>query len=224
MNSKNINPVIYTVIVVLFGWSGLHKFINGKTGIGFAYLFTFGLCGIGWLIDIVKAITQIQNNKINSSDLLEWQKLVMENSPNYLVSKIELENATNRTISNNYRIMQDCIELIYDTVNPKVFFSRMELLKTTTEHLFKFKPYIVLNNSIIPTSLSAIENEQRITTAFIERYYKKICSDISKLKTEKGRENQYQKFYDTLMQYKNKMNNNNIEYVEHQYNKFKAMK
>ena len=44
------------MITLLFGWSGLHKFMQRKYGAGFLYLFTFGLFGIGWVIDIVKCI------------------------------------------------------------------------------------------------------------------------------------------------------------------------
>lgn len=35
------------------GWFGLHKFMEGKTGIGVLYLCTLGLFGIGWIIDCI---------------------------------------------------------------------------------------------------------------------------------------------------------------------------
>lgn len=35
------------------GFFGLHKFVEGKVGMGILYLCTGGLCGIGWLIDII---------------------------------------------------------------------------------------------------------------------------------------------------------------------------
>ena len=41
------------IICLLGGWFGLHKFVEKKTGMGVLYLFTFGLFGIGWLIDCV---------------------------------------------------------------------------------------------------------------------------------------------------------------------------
>lgn len=35
-----------------------HKFYEGKIGMGFLYLFTAGLFGIGWLVDIIILITK----------------------------------------------------------------------------------------------------------------------------------------------------------------------
>lgn len=51
-----MTPLGKLVIVVLFGWAGVHKFIAGKKVQGLIYLFTFGVGGIGWLLDIVLAL------------------------------------------------------------------------------------------------------------------------------------------------------------------------
>ena len=45
------------------GWFGLHKFLEGKKGLGVLYLFTFGLCGIGWIVDTVKYLLKWLNDK-----------------------------------------------------------------------------------------------------------------------------------------------------------------
>lgn len=47
----------YFYLTLFGGWLGLHKFATGKIKMGFIYLFTFGLFGIGWIYDIVKAGT-----------------------------------------------------------------------------------------------------------------------------------------------------------------------
>ena len=39
-------------ILWIFGFTGSHRFYYGKPLIGTIYFFTFGLLGIGWLIDI----------------------------------------------------------------------------------------------------------------------------------------------------------------------------
>lgn len=49
--TKNMGDLI---LVVTLGWLGIHKFKEKKTGMGLVYMFTFGLCGFGWLYDIYK--------------------------------------------------------------------------------------------------------------------------------------------------------------------------
>ena len=44
------------ILTILFGWMGIQWFISGRIGMGFLYLFTFGLFGIGWIVDIVRQI------------------------------------------------------------------------------------------------------------------------------------------------------------------------
>lgn len=41
------------LLCLIFGVFGAHKFYEGKTGMGILYLFTVGLFGIGWLIDLI---------------------------------------------------------------------------------------------------------------------------------------------------------------------------
>lgn len=40
-------------ICLFLGFFGVHKFIEGKTGMGVLYLCTFGLLGIGWIYDSI---------------------------------------------------------------------------------------------------------------------------------------------------------------------------
>jgi hypothetical protein len=42
------------ILCLFFGALGAHKFAEGKIGMGLLYLFTGGLCAIGWFIDIGK--------------------------------------------------------------------------------------------------------------------------------------------------------------------------
>lgn len=41
------------VLCLLLGWLGAHKFYEGRIGMGILYLFTCGLLGIGWLVDLI---------------------------------------------------------------------------------------------------------------------------------------------------------------------------
>lgn len=63
-----MTPLGKLVIVVLFGWAGVHKFIAGKKVQGLIYLFTFGVGGIGWLLDIVLAVVAYANSTNSSGN------------------------------------------------------------------------------------------------------------------------------------------------------------
>lgn len=56
------------MLAIFLGWLGAHHFYTGKTVKGVLYLFTFGLLGIGWIIDIFQIAggnyTDNANNKL----------------------------------------------------------------------------------------------------------------------------------------------------------------
>ena len=47
------NRVLALILCIFFGMGGIHRFYVGKIGTGILYLFTGGLFGIGWLVDII---------------------------------------------------------------------------------------------------------------------------------------------------------------------------
>ena len=51
-----MKPTKRMLITVFLGFLGVHKFMDGRIGMGFLYLFTMGLGGIGWIVDSCKAI------------------------------------------------------------------------------------------------------------------------------------------------------------------------
>lgn len=51
------SQVVALVLAILLGGIGIHRFYLGHIGMGILYLFTAGLCGIGWLIDIILIAT-----------------------------------------------------------------------------------------------------------------------------------------------------------------------
>lgn len=50
------NSVVIFFVTLWFGFFGIHKFIRKDIKMGLIYLFTGGLIGIGWFIDVIKGI------------------------------------------------------------------------------------------------------------------------------------------------------------------------
>jgi TM2 domain-containing membrane protein YozV len=50
--TKDTHSIAFGYLLWIFGFTGSHRFYYGKTISGIIYFFTFGLLGIGWLIDI----------------------------------------------------------------------------------------------------------------------------------------------------------------------------
>ena len=45
------------LLCIFLGFFGAHHFYVGKTGTGLLFLFTFGLAGLGWIVDIFRIAT-----------------------------------------------------------------------------------------------------------------------------------------------------------------------
>lgn len=50
------NKWVALILCIFLGYIGAHKFYEGKAGMGILYIFTIGLFGIGWIVDIISLI------------------------------------------------------------------------------------------------------------------------------------------------------------------------
>ena len=57
LRTSNKKKMTALLLCIFGGVLGLHRFYVGKVGLGFLYLFTGALCGIGWIVDIIKIAT-----------------------------------------------------------------------------------------------------------------------------------------------------------------------
>lgn len=51
-----MKPKTRLIVTIFLGWAGVHRFLDRKIGTGILYLCTLGLGGIGWVVDIIRAI------------------------------------------------------------------------------------------------------------------------------------------------------------------------
>lgn len=56
INVSPCNRLVTLILCVFGGMLGLHHFYAGRIGMGIAYIFTGGLFGVGWIIDIIAII------------------------------------------------------------------------------------------------------------------------------------------------------------------------
>lgn len=56
-NTSDKSKGVALVLCIFLGYFGIHNFYVGRWGRGFLFFFTFGLFGIGWVIDIIKILT-----------------------------------------------------------------------------------------------------------------------------------------------------------------------
>ncbi len=56
MAGKMKNKWVAFLLCLFLGAIGAHKFYEGKIGMGILYIFTCGLFGIGWIIDIISIL------------------------------------------------------------------------------------------------------------------------------------------------------------------------
>ncbi|MEZ4918190.1 MAG: TM2 domain-containing protein [Saprospiraceae bacterium] len=50
------SQLVALLLCIFVGGLGIHRFYLGYTGLGILYLFTAGLFGIGWFIDLIRLI------------------------------------------------------------------------------------------------------------------------------------------------------------------------
>ena len=63
---KNPQDILLFTLLGFVGVHGIQRFVVGQIGLGLLYLFTFGLCFIGTIVDLVnhKEIAQEYNRKM----------------------------------------------------------------------------------------------------------------------------------------------------------------
>lgn len=160
--------------------------------------------------------------KEDNQYLLEWQNAILKDKSDKLVmNKKQLIQATSQQAQRYIEIANDCVKIVNDTVNPNTFFDRLELLEDTSKKLVSLEKYLDFTGAKPSQSFQEF-NEQKQTAIynFVIRYLNSILDKSEKLKTQRGKNNQIQKFYDSLVPYFDLMNEYNKKYIITKYETF----
>lgn len=151
--------------------------------------------------------------------LLKWQNVVIkEPSDQLITTKQQLTKISNEKAQNCIRILNDCSNILQTTTNPDTYFSRLKLMKEQINALAIISPYINLNIDTTVDMKQEIENDiPKSNNMFVDRYFSEISNDIQNLKTHQAKINRYRKAYEKLESHFCELTNDNIDFIENQY-------
>lgn len=157
-----------------------------------------------------------KSNKNENSKLIDLQNIVFNiNSTRLQVSRKKLHDALNKYVFNHSKIVNDCVNLIGSTTDPKTFFTRFDLLAAHLKALSKVENHYSFSRLLPSAQLKKLSTDKdMMINCFIDKSWKKLLSKTSSLKTEKAKQNNISKFFENIYLYKNNMNNSNVEHLE----------
>ncbi len=156
----------------------------------------------------------------SKKELLQWQQLVVENSPDKLViSEKELQRLSQIKAQNSLGIVKDSAKILCKTTDPEVFFSRYELLLNHSYYLVQLSKYVKFSGAS-PNALFQQTQAQKQTEIrnLISRCWDNAISKAEKLKTPSAKSNRYIKLRDALDKFSSEMSEENKAYNSIRYN------
>ena len=190
MSEKSKNKLLINCLVTIFlGYFGIHKFMEKKTGLGFLYLFTFGLFGIGWIVDssisLYKFIKYVTSEKDNL--LVTEEKTVIKNE--ILLKReeriLEQKNLFNKTLNAMYNIPPNINK---ESIYKKKLLKDMPPYKfsqiTTKTSKNTFKDFIVID--VETTGLSSKQDDIVEISAIKFKNYTPMEYMTTLIKPKKG--------------------------------------
>ena len=197
-----------------------------------AVMFVYGIITIassGWILMIIGAaaafiiLRSARKNNDRMAELLELQEAVTgERHTKLVFPEKQLIKLAGQSAQRELEIMNDCVRILKETKNPETFFSRFDLLIEKAGHLKVYEKH--LKFSVAPSAAYAEiwQDRQACIYQFLFRYFSDTFDQAQKLKTDKGKLNRYQKFYDSLQPYYYQLNDENKDYVETKYRAYTA--
>lgn len=153
-------------------------------------------------------------------ELLEWQNLITDSPSNRLYMNEKQLKAASVIVGNRLiEIVNDSGKLIETTTNIDTFFSRYDLYLEDLEKLSKLEIFVHMEGKSPSKKLLEIRQDYASTLQeFIDRYWKATLRKADNLKTQKGKQNQYQKFANSFDSYSQRIPDSIKKYISNLMN------
>ena len=110
------------------------------------------------------------------------------------------------------KIMMESRDIVNRTTDPEVFFSRYDLVIENANKLAGISKYVKFKGTKPAEVLRQVTaQEDAATRDFILRCFQRAQLNAEKVKTEKGKRNQFEKFQSSLESYFFRMSQENVD-------------
>lgn len=127
----------------------------------------------------------------------------------------KMKAAAEMTAPQWLKIMIESRDIVNRTTEPDVFFSRYDTVKEKAEQLASISKYVKFKGMKPAEVLRQVtEQEDAATRGMVLRCFQKAVLNAEKIKTEKGKLGQFEKFQSSLEPYFFRMSDENARLVQ----------
>ena len=127
------------------------------------------------------------------------------------------------SIANYQRIAEESTKILQETKDPEVYFKRYDMAIDNFERLAVAYQVCGVQNNVPQLLQTLRENYNLHTNSFIDRYAKDTRKKIYQLTSERGKANRADAFKNILLEYKDKLTPENLQYIESKYMELKEL-
>ncbi|MBQ9346447.1 MAG: DUF4236 domain-containing protein [Oscillibacter sp.] len=113
------------------------------------------------------------------------------------------------------QIFDESVKIFMETTNPDTFFGRYSDAFRAASEMNTITDAPLVHGETAGDALEALENQRGdAVTAFLNRYHDAVQAKAEALKTDRGKNNQYKRFRESLEPYFDQMTQDNINYIK----------
>ena len=224
----HMNYFLDFLITFFLGYLGVHKFVQGNIKMGVLYLFTGGLFGIGWLIDIITSFVNLVRQILSymkfytrsttpDYQLLEWQQMILPDSNQLIMSRKQLETATKDVLLQYASSIDDCQNVIQHTVDPKSFFYHYDLLLQKLSEVERLQNYMNLNYNVESYLNEYRLNKNKYFVDFVDRSWDHAIIKADAIPDENDQRELFTELFEEYREHNDYMTAEIIAYYEKKY-------